>query len=119
METVQLDSKLFDLLVELETNASGEFIVGPLPPEIKYSISAAKQGYIFTSEGGLGHFSAFKLAEVIVTAIDEANNYLPGNNQGRKKYFSFSVQRGLPISFSNFFPDKKSKTIGKKQAERQ
>ena len=64
--------------MELETNASGEFVVGPLPPTTKYTITAVKQGYIFTEEGRLGHFFASKLAEVVVTAVDEEGEKLSG-----------------------------------------
>ena len=42
--------------------------VGPLDSQLQYSVTAAKEGFVFTptSDGVLGHFRSFKLGKIQV-----------------------------------------------------
>lgn len=41
--------------------------VGPLDGDIKYEVSAVREGYVFTKlTDRFGHFQSFKLAEILV-----------------------------------------------------
>ncbi|GAB6022208.1 nodal modulator [Chamberlinius hualienensis] len=63
----------------LETTKTGSYRVGPLHGHSKYEVQAEKSGYILTKEKDLGHFSAFKLAEIDVTVVEDASpRPLPG-----------------------------------------
>lgn len=43
------------------------FRVGPLDGDVKYEVSAVREGYIFTEMADkFGHFQSFKLAEIAV-----------------------------------------------------
>ena len=47
---------------------SHEHRVGPLDSELQYSVTAAKDGFVFTptSDGVVGHFRSFKLGKIEV-----------------------------------------------------
>lgn len=53
--------------VETESDAAGRFLVGPLDSESKYDVQATKEGYVLRPLDKLGHFEAFKYAEVRVS----------------------------------------------------
>ncbi|KAH6937604.1 hypothetical protein HPB50_001893 [Hyalomma asiaticum] len=50
--------------VETESDSDGRFLVGPLDSESKYDVQASKDGYVLRPLDKLGHFEAFKYAEV-------------------------------------------------------
>jgi len=42
--------------------------VGPLDSQLQYSVTASKEGFVFTptADGILGHFRSFKLGKILV-----------------------------------------------------
>lgn len=60
-----------------ESDARGTFRVGPLDPQAQYDVEATKAGYVLKPTGILGHFEAFKFAEVEVE-VEEGGLSLPG-----------------------------------------
>lgn len=65
--------------VETESDAAGRFLVGPLDSESKYDVQATKEGYVLRALDKLGHFEAFKYAEVRVSVTGgEKGEPLPG-----------------------------------------
>lgn len=64
--------------VETESDADGRFLVGPLDSESKYDVQASKDGYVLRPLDKLGHFEAFKYAEVKVTVSESSGQPLSG-----------------------------------------
>lgn len=64
--------------VETESDADGRFLVGPLDSESKYDVQASKDGYVLRPLDKLGHFEAFKYAEVKVTVSESSGQRLSG-----------------------------------------
>ncbi|XP_012258084.2 nodal modulator 3 [Athalia rosae] len=58
----------------LVTQKDGLYRVGPLGGKVDYSVTAEKDGYVITGPDASGKFTAHKLAEVIVSVSDQANN---------------------------------------------
>ncbi|XP_064456551.1 BOS complex subunit NOMO1-like [Ornithodoros turicata] len=52
--------------VTTESDAEGTFRVGPLDPQVDYEVDATKPGYVLKPTHKLGHFEAFKFAEVAI-----------------------------------------------------
>lgn len=61
----------------LDTPPNGRFRVGPLHGDTKYDIQAEKQGYVLSRGKELGHFTAYKLAEIGVSVIDDQDEQRP------------------------------------------
>lgn len=64
--------------VETESDSDGRFLVGPLDSESKYDVQASKDGYVLRPLDKLGHFEAFKYAEVKVSVSDADGQPLVG-----------------------------------------
>ncbi|XP_037561921.1 nodal modulator 2-like [Dermacentor silvarum] len=64
--------------VETESDANGRFLVGPLDSESKYDVQASKDGYVLRPLDKLGHFEAFKYAEVKVSVSEAGGQPLAG-----------------------------------------
>jgi len=54
------------------TDAKGKYSVGPFVRDLEYTVEAEKIGYVLTQKEEKGHFSAKKLASIIVKIEDEA-----------------------------------------------
>lgn len=65
--------------LEVLTTAQGQFKFGPLNRNLKFSLAAEKESYIFSEyDTALHEFRAHKLCEVIATVKDENGNRLAG-----------------------------------------
>lgn len=61
------------------TNAQGSYRVGPLHSNLRYDLSASKEGFILNPVyEHKGHFKAIKLGQIEIKISDESNTILPG-----------------------------------------
>ncbi|CAB3977797.1 Nodal modulator 1 [Paramuricea clavata] len=61
------------------SNAQGIYRVGPLHGNLRYDLSASKEGYILNPvQGEKGHFKAVKLGQIEIKVSDESRNLLSG-----------------------------------------
>lgn len=93
--------------VVTESDAAGRFLVGPLDSESKYDVQASKEGYVLRPLDKLGHFEAFKYAEVRVS-VSAAGQPLAGvlvSLSGAADYRNHSrTQRDGRVRFPDLSP---------------
>ncbi|KAK8772024.1 hypothetical protein V5799_024733 [Amblyomma americanum] len=93
--------------VTTQSDAAGRFLVGPLDSESKYDVQASKEGYVLRPLDKLGHFEAFKYAEVRVS-VSAAGQPLAGvlvSLSGAADYRNHSrTQRDGRIRFPDLSP---------------
>jgi len=62
--------------VTTSTDAKGKYSVGPFPRDLAYTVDAEKIGFVISNLEQKGHFSAKKLASIVVNIRDEAGKSL-------------------------------------------
>uniref|UniRef100_A0A2I9LPE9 Nodal modulator n=1 Tax=Centruroides hentzi TaxID=88313 RepID=A0A2I9LPE9_9SCOR len=96
------------VVANVRSDKLGKFSVGPLDSELSYEVSAEKEGYILKRLDKLGHFKAFKLAEVNVFVENESKEPLSGvllSLSGGVDYRKNSVtQQNGQLSFLELSP---------------
>lgn len=75
---IQVKDNFDKIVTNVRSDKLGKFLVGPLDSELTYEVSAEKEGYILKKLEKLGHFKAFKLAEVKVYVENENAEPLSG-----------------------------------------
>lgn len=94
--------------IKILTDANGKYRVGPLDGDIKYEVSAVREGYVFTKlTDRFGHFQSFKLAEILVEVKDEAASPLSGvllSLSGENQYRRNNVTLDGDLAFIGLSP---------------
>ncbi|XP_015919887.2 BOS complex subunit NOMO3 [Parasteatoda tepidariorum] len=106
---IKVISKSTDnIYAETTTDKAGVFIVGPLEDDSDYVVQAEIEGYVFTPLDTMGHFEAFKLAEIVVHVKNEDGSPLAGvllSLTGGSDYRKNSVtQKNGKLSFTGLGP---------------
>lgn len=57
----------------LRTAKDGLYTFGPLDASLRYTVTAHKDSYVFTEPDDSGVILAHKLAEIIVSLVDDAD----------------------------------------------